>query len=329
MDSASIMNGVTDFKVPCSCNSQYQLIPLILNDEAHFIVLTTGKWLGISAKNSQGYVESYNLLNGTKDRKTFNNCKRIVCPSVILYQNKVAILAGSSDTGPRGLYQFNCRSNSSYSWDSVLNSKHSPLQLELKGSLCVSYDNERILNVNILHKVIQQELSISLTIYLFSPSPMAGNYWRSASIQLSNVHSPDGRKYKIQSGVIFQDNLYCSLLLPETKTLVCKIDMGPLQQCITAYGASNSWSLSDSLLTDCFLTVFDGECVAVTFKNVNDKTVMELRQCSQSFISSSEYRFEFPSVVKVLTASVLLKNVIVVYRDARVNQCLVKKIIIY
>ena len=329
MDSASITNGVTNFEIPRSCNSQNQLIPLIVNNEAHFVVLMTGKWLGMGAKNLQGYIESYNLLDGTKYKKTFSNCKRIVCPSVILYQNKVTILAGSSDTGPRSLYQFNCRSNSSSSWDSVLNSKPCPLQLELQGSLCVSYEIEKMVNVNILHLIIQQELCISLTVYLFSSTPMTGKYWRSANIRLPNVESPDGRKYKIQSGVIFHDSLYCSLLLPETKTLVCKVDMGPLQQCITAYEASNSWSISDSLLTDCFLTVFDGECVAITFKNANDKTVMELRRCSQSFISSSEYQFEFPSVVKVLTASVLLESVIVVYHDARVNQCLVKKIIIY
>jgi len=323
IDSASIIkDSTTDFEVPCSC--QQQLTPLIHGNEVHFVVQASGRR---GTKNSQGYIESYSLFDGGKEKKTFSNHKKYVSPSMIFYLNKITILGANSDVGSRALYQLNSRSNSS--WECVLNSKCSSLQLELKKSLCISYDNEKVVVVNALNQLIQKDFSVSLVIYFFSSSTTAEKYWRSVNIALSNVQSPDGRKYEIQSGVIFQNSLYCSLLLPGTKTMVCKVDMATLQQHVATCEISKSWSLLDSLLLDCFLAVFDGEIVAITFKNVNNKSIMEVRRCSQSFVSSLEYHYEFPSVVKVVTASVLSENVIVVYHDCKADKCLVKKLNIY
>ena len=117
--------------------------------------------------------------------------------------------------------------------------------------------------------------------------------------------------------------------------LVCKVDLTPLQQYgKEAYDVSHSWSLSDTLLCDCFLSLFGDEIFAVTFKNVNDKTVMEVRQSSNYFTSSLEYQFEFPSIVKVRSVADMVTpeiphTLVVVYHDIKSNKCFVKKFYIY
>ena len=96
-------------------------------------------------------MENYSLVNDSKDKKTFSNCKKCVCPTVVLYLNKVTILGGSSDAGSTfklGLYQFTPKSFYS-SWEPVVNSKFFPLQFELKNSLCILYGNDEIVAVSI------------------------------------------------------------------------------------------------------------------------------------------------------------------------------------
>ncbi|XP_065911688.1 uncharacterized protein [Dysidea avara] len=337
IDTASIANDYTAlFEVPCTC--QQQLLPLIQNNQVHLIFTsqTTGRRLSVGNKRLQGYMENYSLVNDSEDKKTFSNCKKCVCPTVVLYLNKVTILGGSSDAGSTfklGLYQFTPKSYYS-SWEPVVNSKFFPLQFELKNSLCISYGNDEIVAVSVSTKLIQAEFTLSLVLHLFSPTPIAGKYWRSTTVPLPNAQCCDGR-YKIQSGIILENNLYCSLLLQGTKVLVCKVDLSPLQQSgKEAYDVSHSWSLSDSLLCDCFLSLFSGEVVAVTFKNVDDKTVMEVRQSSNYFTSSLEYQFEFPSLVKARSvADVVIPEIphtlVVVYHDIKSNKCFVKKFYIY
>ena len=330
--TASVVNDCTaNFEVPCIC--QQQLLPLIQNNEIHlsFVSQTTGIRLN---KKLQGYIKNYNLVDGRKDKKSFNNCKRCVCPTVLFYLNKVTILGSSSDAGSTfkvGLYQLTHKLYCS-SWELVLNSIFYPSELELKNSLCIACGNDEVVVVSVSTKIIQEEFTCSLVLHLFSPTPMAGIHWRSTNIALPNAKSCDGRKYIIQSGIIFENNLYCSLLLQGTKALVCKVDMQ--QYGSKAYDVSCSWSLSDTLLSDCFLSLFGGEVVAVTFKNVSDKTVMEVRQSSKHFTSSLQYQFEFPSIVKArsVAASVTVgipHALVVIYHDSDNDKCFVKKFYIY
>jgi len=325
--TASVVNDCTaNFEVPCTC--QQQLLPVVQNNKIHltFILQTAGLKL---SKKLQGYIKNFSLVDGSKDKKTFNNCKRCVCPTVLLYLNKVTILGGSSDAGSTfklGLYQLTHKSHYS-SWVPVLNSKFYTSQLELKNSLCIAHGNDEVVVVSVSTKLTQAEFTCSLVLHLFSPIPIAGKYWRSTSIALPNAKSCDGRKYIIQSGIIFKNDLYCSLLLQGTEALVCKVD---LQQCDDeAFDILNSWSLADTLLSDCFLSLFAGEVVAVTFKNVSDKTVMEVRQSSKHFTTSLQYLFEFPSIVKARSVAASVSEeiphaLVVIYHDSENNKCFVK-----
>ena len=323
----------TDFEVPCTC--QLQLLPLIQNNQIHFVLF---KCEAAGSKSSgklfQGQIESFDVFTGSRNaQKNFMNCKKCVCPTIFPYLKKIIILAGNSDAGTNlklGFYQLINNKGYFCSWDLIPNSKHPTFQLELKNSLCVPYGKDGAVIVGVLNQVIQQQISVHLTLHMFNPVKTFGKNWRSVTLPLPQLQSPDGRKYQIQSCIIVENDLYCSLLLHGSKAFVCKIDLTSSQQ--FSKEVSNSWSLLDPLLCNCFLSVFNGEVFAITFKNVDGKSILEMRECAKSFVSSLDYQFKFPSIIKAVATSIvpeLSNTLVVVYHDNKTNKCFVKKLSIY
>ena len=89
-----------------------------------------------------------------------------------------------------------------------------------------------------------------------------------------------------------------------------------------------NWLIEDLFITGCFLSVLKEEVVIATFKNINERTVMEMRLFNVNATSSvpkPKCQYDFPSVVKVVTVSVISgapnNTIAVIYHDYKTNKC--------
>ena len=284
--------------------------------------------------NVKGYVEQYSLDDkGAKDKKSYNNFKKHVCPTMLFYLNKLTIMAGDYDVNSRtaklALYQFIA---SKATLEPVVGSKYSTTLIQLKNTVCVSFKNDGVIVVSVLDQITQQS-SNRMTFHLFSQVKTAGKNWKMASLLLPPVlHCLDSCKYKIQSCAVISNHLYCSLWLHETTVYIYEIDLSPLCECDKeCYEQSlpmRNWLIEDLFITGCFLSVLKEEVVIATFKNINERTVMEVRLFNVNAISSvpkPKCQYDFPSVVKVVTVSVISgapnNAIAVIYHDYKTNKC--------
>ena len=93
------------------CQLHSPLLPLIHCNKV-FVFLPAHESAAAGKKsNVKGYVEQYSLDDkGAKDKKSYNNFKKHVCPTMLFYLNKLTIMAGDYDVNSRtaklALYQF-------------------------------------------------------------------------------------------------------------------------------------------------------------------------------------------------------------------------------
>ena len=325
------------FGISCVCQPHLSpLLPLIHCSKL-FVFLPAHESGAAGSKSSQkGYVEQYSLDDGQrKDKKTYFNCKKHVCPTMLFYLNKVTIMAGDHDVDTRntkvGLYHF---VNSKQNLELVVGSKYSTTLIQLKNATCALF-NDGIIVVSVLDQITQQS-SNRMTFHLFSQDKVAGKNWRMASMLLPPVlHSLDSCKYQIQSCVVISDHLYCSLWLHETIVYIYEINLSPLckydKECYDRPLPMRSWLIQELYITGCFLSVFKEEVAITTFKNINNKTVMDVRLFNGADINVTSpipkpmCQYDFPSVVKVVTVSVVSgadnNTITVIYHDGKANKC--------
>ena len=303
-----------------------------------FVFLLAHESAAAGSKSSQkGYIEQYSLDDGQrKDMKTYTNCKKHVCPTMLFYLNKVTIMAGDYDVDSRntklGLYQF---VTSKPNLELVVGSKYSTTLIQLKNATCALF-NDGVIVVSVLDQITQQS-SNRMTFHLFSQVKVAGKNWKMASILLPPVlHSLDSCKYQIQSCAVISNHLYCSLRLHETTVYIYEINLSPLckydKECYERSLPVRSWLIEDLFITDCFLSVLrEEEVVITTFRNINSRTVMEMRLFNSASITVTSsipkpmYQYDFPSIVKVVTVSVISgadnNTITVIYHDGKANKC--------
>lgn len=334
--SKSHTGTTDDVQVPCTCQSQ--LLPLIQpSGEVTFVqqVYKVPKPITTSRKKLfEGHSESYNLVNGQKgDKQDITKSKESVCPRMLSYLNMVTILGSdSSDTDAKSLkvelYQLKSEAYFLV-WDPVLCSAHkfSSSQLNLNNAACVS-SNEAVVVVSVLKLLTIPPLS-EIMLHLFTVKNTSGGHWRSASVKLRQSGSSE---YKIQSCIVVDDNLYCSLLLPETGAYIYKVNLTPLKQCTTEVCKDillhSNWPIVNKYLQSCFLAMGPNKAIfSIAFYNENARTVMNVEKLYPP-TSSHPSHFEFPAIVKPIAASVVTNFVIAIYHDDNTKQCYAKKVII-
>ena len=286
--------------------------------------------------NIKGYIERYSLDNGDrKDKKSITGCRKHVCPTMLLYSKKIAIMAGDYEVETKTLkltlYQCNTsRAAGALQLEAVVGSKYSSALVKLKNSVCTSYKNDGVIMISVLDQLTQQA-SNHMTLHLFSQTKTTGKNWKMASLLLPTVlHSLDKCKYQLQSCVVISDHLYCSLWLHETTVYVFEIDLSPLEkydkECYERPLPAKSWIVEGPFIKSCFLSILQEKVVVTTFKNINDRTVMEVRVLNSPSEASSELKpichYDFSSVVKVVTVLAVLPNTItVIYHHEKANKC--------
>ena len=281
----------------------------------------------------EGYTESFNFVSGQKKNKQdINKFKENVCPRMLSYLNKVAILGGGNDTDPKvlkvELYQL--KPEAYYLlWDPVLCSAHkfSSLQLDLNNAACASY-HETVVVVSVVKR--PSSPSSDIMLHLFTIKKTRGYHWRSASVELRHDDQSGRNNYKIQSCVVVDDNIFCSLVLHGVRAYIYKICLSPLKQCSTQVCKDSmnyyNWPIVKDHLQSCFLAVGPNKTVyTIYFHNEAANTIMTVNQLMQSFNVS---RFEFPSIVKPIAATIIPNLVAIIYHDDKRNQCYAKKITI-
>ena len=279
----------------------------------------------------KGCIEQYSLDDSRrKDKKNYTNCKRNVCPTMLFYLKKVTIVSGDNEVETRNvkltIYQFNA---SKAALEPVVGSKYSSTLVKLKNAVCALL-NDGIIVVSVLDQLTQHSSS-RMTFHLFSQVKTAGKNWKVASLLLPSVlHSHDSSKYQIQSCVVISNHVYCSLLLHETTVYIYKINLSPLCKYDKEYYegclSESSWVIEDLFITGCLLSILKEEIFITTFKNINNRTLMEVRLFNSanptSPITKPIYCYDFPSVVKGITVSVISDNSIaVIYHDNKSNKC--------
>lgn len=282
-----------------------------------------------------GSIESYSLDNGKrKEKKNITNLRRNVCPTMLLYSKKIAIMTGDNEVETRtvklALYQCNpSKGNGPLQLEAVVGSKYTSTSslVKLKNSVCTSYKNDGVIMVSVLDQLTRQASNL-MTFHLFSQTKTAGKNWKTASLLLPTVlHSFDKCKYQLQSCVVISEYLYCSLMLHEMTAYVFEIGLLPLEKYDKEYYEGSlpekNWIVEGPFIKSCFVSVFEEKVVITTFKNMNDKTAMEVRSPSEESSSLKPMcHYDFSSVVKVVTVLAVLPNIItVVYHHEKANKC--------
>ena len=278
-----------------------------------------------------GTLISHNLLDSqnTKIRK-FSNCKRILCPTMLMRLDQITIVGGDSDGDTKkcklGLYEL---TEKELLWEPVPNSiyKMSVSPENLNHACCASYDNDGVALVSIT--------GCRLMIHLFSLVKTAGKYWKKAGVPLPDLQNDS--KYQIQSCVAIPNFLYCSLAQGTQQIILCKINLILVKQSIkylmhqdTNDLPNDMWEIKnlDSNLKYCCLSALNEKVFCITSGDLDGKTHLEVKQFELS-ASKPAFQYRFSSSVKIVTASIvsgIQNTLVVVHHDDKLQKCFVTKI---
>ena len=318
------------------------MVPLIHNDLVHFILRGQDTVSITSSRDNRHLfavvLKSYNLFDSQKTdiRKAFSNCIRQFCPTILMYSGEVTLLGGDVDVDTRkfklALYHTHITNKEEYSWEPIIcsNWKVSAMSVELKGTVCASYENNGVAVVHVTPSLSIRSPS-QMDIYLFSPMKIAGKYWKNAHTKLPDLDHGD--RYKIQSCVAISNYIYCSLLVQEKPLCyIYKINLAPLKQC--GKEALDSFEIDkiSRNLKCCFLSALNEKLISITFEDMDSgKTLLEVKQYDDSacVTLAPVFQYYFQSQVKVVTASIvsgICNTVVVVYHDSKLQKCYVKRI---
>lgn len=252
---------------------------------------------------------------------------------MVFYSNKVTVMSGDYEIETKNVkltfFQFNM---SKATLEHVVGSKYFSRQIQLKNSVFTSYKDDGIVVVSVLDQLTQQA-SNHMTFHLYSQAKTAGKNWKMAYLLLPTVlHDSDSCKYQVQSCVVISDHLYCSLWLHETTAYIYEINLLPLSECDKEYYEGSlperNWVVEDLFIQGCYLSALEEKVVATTFKNINDRTVMEVRLFNSTSVTSvvpkPVCQHDFLSIIKVSAVSAISgdrNTLAVVYHDNKINKC--------
>jgi len=210
------------------------------------------------------------------------------------------------------------------------------LQLDLKNSIPLSLENDEIILVSAINQKTRQEVNSFIVAYLFPSSKVSGKSWKAVKLSLPSCIC--ATKYKIQSCIVMSNYIYCSLLLPEVGAYIYKFGLASLQQHqkemhdIVNISPEHSWQVGDPNLQNCFLSLLKEKIIAINFHTANGKSIIEVKRLATktSVVSPTKYKFGFPYMVKIITASVIPDDqefmMVVVYHDSTTDNCCIKNI---
>ena len=178
--------------------------------------------------------------------------------------------------------------------------------------------------------IIASVLNDRIVFHIFYKST-SGKKWASAFSMLSQPQT----KLKIQSCIIVSNKVYCSLVQEGVGARICQFNIRILQQ-----HQKNSinvqpvcmWYIKDPNLKNCIISIHKEEVIIICCYNVNNKTVIEVKQLNSSpkMISPTLYRFKFPCIVNIFAVSVVPCSenfvIVVIYHDEEADKHFIKRI---
>lgn len=213
-------------------------------------------------------------------------------------------------------------------WRPLLNSRFVIIEsvFDFKNSIPVLQGNNEVIIASVLkdrisfHSFVLGKKGVSSTIS-----------------QLPNLYTTE--KYKLQSCIIISNHIYCSLLLYGEKASIYKFSIRSLHQhhkrgipiC-----PQHTWHIKRDTrtLTNCFVSVHKEEepIIIICCYVVHDKSILEVKKpaanCTE--VSSTEYTYEFPYIVKIISTSVVpyFENLViaVIYQESENNKYYIKRI---
>ena len=304
------------------------MLILIQDDELHLV----NQFPTHSTENDA--FTSYNLLKYQKSCQKVNrkgvvghdSCKLFYCKTL-------SLLSGHFNTATKAwkLRLYHLDSEMPFpSWERNSHFTSLVLAMDIKNSIPVSLENGEILVASVLN----QEASSRVVLYVFPTSKVSEKNWKAAYSLLTPPRIRTA-KYEFQSCVVISDHIYCSLFLPGVGAYIYKFKISSLQQHqkelhnIKSIWPDCTWQTEDPNLQNCFLAVIKEDIIIITFSNIDNKSIMEVkRTISPSVITPAEYKYDFPCVVKVVAASLVHGDqnpwLAMMYHDNKTNKCCIK-----
>ena len=289
----------TTIKIASSC----QLSPLIHGNKLHVLKRYP------TATNDM--LEAYNLIDGdiTSQEVTQSYQTGSHLGLKMFYSKNLSLFTYSSTTR-LCLYQLQTKTSPA-SWEQTL--RPSAPQIDPTNSFPIPYKDDGVIIVTI----ITEQPTSQIKFHIFS-------YSKAEKRKSTACHLLSNAKFQVRSCVILSNCIYCSFILPNEIVYFYKFDIALLRKepkKDESIPPIATWSLKDSTVQNCFMSVLQGMVYSVLiFTNQNKKTIMEVKRLLQdSKFSSVDYQFEFPCVVKVAAASVIPGDqhplITVVYQD--------------
>lgn len=292
--------------------------------------------LDVLVTNENDTVKSYDLVSGQVVKGTQINRKNVVCHGTckMFHGKKLSLLSGqfndATKTWRLRLYQSDDSKAQILSWAQVSQFRFSVLKLDLKNTVLVyaSKDDE-IIVISVLNQETRQTTP-SIVIYSFPLK--ASGYYKAASFPLPSRI----RKCEIYSCIIVSNDIYCCLL-SEVGGYIYKIGLASLNQhqkemhnmVRIPTDHMCSWKTEDSTWQNCFLAMLKEEVMMISFSVADNKSIMKVKQLTPSELPSVDFKFVFPSIVRVITASIVPGNqnplLAVLYHDIKANKCCIKR----
>ena len=258
-------------------------------------------------------LKSYNLVDGQENNP--QKVKRTVSYAgcKMFYLKNISLLITSSSATKLGLYQLNTKTLPA-SWE--VTSRISVPLLDPRNSIPVPYKDDGVIVVT----VINQQPTSQIKFHIFSS--------KADKRKSLTSHLQSNAKYQIYSCVILLDCIYCGLILPKKGAYIYKFDIAFLRKEDERIPPICIWTIKNSTLQGCFLSVLKGVIFIVLSITNDNKSIMEIKRLlDHSKISSVEYQFEFPCVVKVVAASGIQYPLIaVMYHNDETGRCYVRKV---
>ena len=274
----------------------------------------------VTSTSGNDTLKSYNLVDGqennpqeVKRTMSYAGCK-------MFYLKTISLLITSTSTTKLGLYQLDAK-NLPASWE--VTSRFSVPLLDPQNSIPVPYKDDGVIVVTI----INQQPTSQIKFYSHSKAEKRKSV---TSYLQSNA------KYLLQSCVVLLNCIYCGVILLKEGAYIYKFDIASLRKEALPSEDENIpsnciWTIKNSTLQSCFMSVFKGVVFIVLIVTNDNKSVMEVRRLlDHPKISAIEYQFEFPCVVKVVVASVIPGNqnplIAVMYHNDKTDKCYVKRV---
>ena len=310
-------------------NQNLLLVPIQHNDELNLLEQST------TTANCNCMLICYKMADSCLHRSSqeINASKIAICSAtckIFCLNDKISLLVGKGNVNKTlklSLYHLDTDTLQA-TWKSVSHFSLSVSEsvFDFENSIPVSHKNGGV--------IITSALNNRLVFYIFFKALSGKRSWASAFSMLSQ---PQGHsaKFKMQSCIVISNNIYCSLLQQGVGARVCQFNIRILQQHqknSINVRPTYTWHIKDdSTLQNCFLSVHREKVILICCNDTNSKTIMEIKYLkpSSTAVSPAQYRLEFPYIVKMISATAVPSESLVIaltYHHFEAKKCYIKRI---